>query len=143
MNLFILTKCGCPIWRQYYITAIVTTGDRFTEDMTDGGVIVAKKGDLKLWQKVISVGSSVRDVAPGDMVMINADHYAVKKYNKNSVQNDLDNNPVLSYKFNWVTIDDKNGNPQDCLLLDNRDILYAFEGKEEKDIVIPRKTIIM
>lgn len=126
-------------------TSIVTTGDKFSEDMIDGGLIIARKGEMKLWQKVIAIGSSVRDVKVGDMVMINADNYIVRKYDKNSLQNDLDNNPKLSYRFNWVTIDDKNGEPQECLLLNDRDILYVFEGEEKNDAIIKpaKKTLIV
>lgn len=125
-------------------TSIVTTGDRYTEDMTEGGIITANKGDLKLWQKVIAVGSSVRDIQPGDMVMINASNYAVRKYDKNSIQNDLDNNKVIRYCFNWVTIYDDKNNPHDCLLLDQRDIPYAFEGEEKADkVIIPAAPTIL
>ena len=120
-------------------TSIVTTGDKFDKDFADGSIIVAKKGDLKLWQKVIAVGTSVRDIKVGDMVMINADHYAIKRYSKDSIQNDLDNNPSLGYAFNWVTIDDAFGEPQDCLLLNDRDILYVFEGEEKDDLIITNK----
>lgn len=117
-------------------TSVITTGDKFEEDMVEGGLIIARKGDLKLWQKVIAVGSCVRDIEVGDMVMINADNYAVRKYDKNSIQNDMDNNPSLGYKFNWVTIDDEKGNPQECLLLNDRDLLYAFEGEEKNESLI-------
>lgn len=125
-------------------TSIVTTGDKFEKDMIDGNIIVARKGDLKLWQKVIAVGSTVRDIKVGDMVMINAEHFAVKRYNKNSIQNDIDNNPVLDYKFNWVTIDNALGEPQECLLLNDRDVEYVFEGEERDDsIILPGKKNIV
>lgn len=126
-------------------TSIITTDSRFEKDMVDGGLIIAKKGDLKLWQKVIAVGSSVRDIKVGDMVMINAANYAVKKYSKDSLQNDLDNNPVLDYRFNWVTIDNSKGEPQECLLLNDRDIQYVFEGEEKDDVILTtgKKTLIV
>lgn len=117
-------------------TSIVTTGDRFEEDMIENGVIVARKGDLKLWQKIIAVGNSVRDLHEGEMVMINAENYVIKRYDKNSLQNDIDNNPSLGYHFNWVTIDDENDEPKECLLLNDRDILYAFEGEERNSPLI-------
>ena len=125
-------------------TAIITTGNRFNKDMTDGSLIVAKKGDLKTWQTVIAVGTTVRDIKVGDQVMINPANYLVRKFSKDSVQNDMDNNPVLRYDFNWVTIDDENGNPQDCLLLNDRDVLYVFEGEEKDDVQIlkPGKIIL-
>lgn len=116
-------------------TSIVTTADKFDKDMIEGGIIVAKKGDLKLWQKVVAVGTVVRGIEVGDMVMINAANYAVRKFSKDSIQNDLDNNPTLSYAFNWVTLDDEKGNPKDHLLLQDRDVLYVFEGEEKDDII--------
>lgn len=126
-------------------TSVVTTGDRFEKDMVSQGIIVAKKDDLKLWQKVIAVGPAVRDVKEGDMVMIKVDNYAIKKYDKNSIQNDIDNNPSLGYAFNWVTIDNEKGEPEECLLLNDRDLLYSFDGEEkEESLITPGKaTIIM
>lgn len=108
------------------------------------GLIVAKQGDLKVWQKVIAIGSSVRDISVGDMVMINIANYAVKKYSKDSIQNDLDNNPKIRYNLNWVTMDDENGKSMDCLLLNDRDVLYSFEGEEKDEVIqIPEKKIIV
>ena len=126
-------------------TSVVTTGDRFEKDMVSQGIIVAKKDDLKLWQKVIAVGPAVRDIKEGDMVMIKVDNYAIKKYDKNSIQNDMDNNPSLGYAFNWITIDNEKGEPEECLLLNDRDLLYSFEGEEkEESLITPGKaTIIM
>lgn len=126
-------------------TSVITTGDRFEKDMISQGIIVAKKDDLKLWQKVIAVGPAVRDIKEGDMVMIKVDNYAIKKYDKNSIQNDIDNNPSLGYAFNWVTIDNENGEPEEYLLLNDRDLLYSFEGEEkEESLITPGKaTIIM
>jgi hypothetical protein len=125
-------------------TSVLTTGDKFESDMTDKGILVAKKGDLKLWQKVIAIGSLVRDIEVGDMVMINPAGYAKKKYNKNSIQNDLDNNPIITYEFPWVTIEEEEGVEKECLLLNDRDIQYVFEGEEKPDLIIPgRKALIM
>lgn len=126
-------------------TNILTTGDRFEKDMYSGGLIMAKKGDLKLWQTVVAVGSSVRDINVGDKVMVNVENYAVKKYDKNSIQNDLDNNKIITFNFNWVTMDDEDGNPQDYLLLNDRDVMYVFEGEEveEPQIEVPQKKIIL
>lgn len=119
-------------------TNIVTTGDKFEKDMTNGSFIIARAGDLKLWQTVIAVGSSVRDIKLGDKVMINPANYMVRKYDKNSIQNDMNNNPVIDYKFNWITIEDDAGTPHECLLLSDRDVDYVFEGEEKEDsIFIP------
>lgn len=115
---------------------LLVTGDTFEKDMIDGGVIVANKGDLKLWQTVVAVGPAVRDIKAGDKVMIIPDHFAVKKYNKNSVQNDMDNNPVLSYNFPFETVDDKDGNSHEYLYISSDDVKYAFEGEEKEDTII-------
>jgi len=114
---------------------IVTTAERFDKDVKEHGIIISKKGDLKVWQTVLAVGNFIQEIKVGDKVMINFGGYAVKKYDKNSLQNDLDNNPTLTYALNWVTMDDKNGNPQDCLLLTDRDIMYVFEGEEKEEVI--------
>lgn len=125
-------------------TSLVTTGDRYTEDVVENSIIVSKKGDLKLYQKVIAVGSSVRDIEVGDMVMIDPTAYIRRKYSKNSVQNDMDNNPIVSVEFNWVNIDDEKGNIQECLLLNDRDIRFVFVGEDKKDsLIMPDKPKII
>jgi hypothetical protein len=123
-------------------TSIVTTGDKFEKDVTVGGIIQQdqKKGDLKLYQKVLAVGSAVRDIKVGDMVMINPIAYVRKKYSKDSVQNDMDNNPTLSINIPTVPVTDEKGNTSDCLLLTDRDIQFVFEGEEvNESIIIPKK----
>lgn len=112
------------------LSSVVTTGERYTEDMYENGIIVAKKGDLKTYQKVIAVGSMVRDINVGDQVMVNVLNYAVRKYDPNSIKNDFDMNKIIEYRFNWIKLDDEKGNSQDCLLLTDRDILFVFEGEE-------------
>lgn len=126
-------------------TNLIVTGDRFEKDMVEGGLIIANKGDLKLWQKVLYKGSAVRDIEVGDMVMVSFDNYAKKKYDKNSLHNDLDDNPTIEYSLKWVTIDDEQGNPQECLLLNDRDVQYVFEGEEidTPTIQIPKKKLLV
>lgn len=135
---------------QPQFTGIITTARRYEKDSKKGSIVVGVKGALKQWQTVVSVGSTVRDILVGDKVMINIDNFAVKKYSKDSIQNDLDNNPVTSYKLDWVIIDDENGNPTECLLISDRDVLYTFEGYEDEDneeedekpsIIIPERKI--
>ena len=127
-------------------TSIVTTGDKFEKDVTVGGIIQQdqKKGDLKLYQKVLAVGSAVRDIKVGDMVMINPIAYVRKKYSKDSVQNDMDNNPTLSINIPTVPVVDDKGNTQECLLLTDRDIQFVFEGEDvNESIIIPEKKKII
>lgn len=119
---------------------LLITADKFEKDMVHNGVILAGKGDLKLWQTVVAVGSVIRDIKVGDKVMINPNDFAVKKYNKNSVQNDLDNNPVLTYNFPFETVDDEKGEPKDYLYISDRNVKYVFEGTEkEESLILPGK----
>lgn len=121
-------------------TSVLTTGDKYKEDMRENGIIVANKGDLKLYQKVLAIGSSVRDIQVGDMVMIDPKNYALMKYDKNSLKNDMDMNQVVRWNLPWVIVDDESGNPQDCLLLNDRDIRFVFDGEEKNEsIIIPDK----
>ena len=90
------------------------------------------------------MGSTARDVKVGDKVMIIPEHFAVKKYNKNSVQNDLDNNPVLTYKFPFETMEDENGEPKDYLYISDNNIRYVFEGEEKDDsLILPAKKKVL
>lgn len=124
---------------------LLVTGNKFDKDMIQNGVIIAGKGDLKLWQTVVATGPTVRDIKAGDQVMIIPDHFAVKKYNKNSIQNDLDNNPVITYNFPFETIDNEKGESEEYLYISDQDVRYVFEGveKEESLIVPGRKTLIL
>lgn len=125
---------------------LIVTGERYNNDVVNNGLIETNKykGDLKLYQKVIAIGSTVRGIEVGDTVMINPVNYAVKRYDKNSIQNDLGNNPVIEFRFNWVTIDDEKGVPQECMLITDSDVLYVFEGEEVSDsIIIPDKPKII
>lgn len=88
----------------------MTTADRFEKDYVDNGIVMAGKSDYKPWQTIIATGDTVRNLKPGDKVMVNLDNYALKRYDKNSIQNDLDNNKTIRYAFNFVNIDDENGN---------------------------------
>lgn len=116
-------------------TNIVTTANRFEKDEKRNGLIVSKEGDLKVWQTVVAVGDTVRGINVGDKVMLNFSNYAVRKYSKDSIQNDIDNNPTLTYALNWIEVDDENGKPVDLLLFSDRDVLYAFEGEEKDDVI--------
>lgn len=122
-------------------TSVVVTGNRYEEDMKENGLIVASKGDLKLYQTVLAIGDTVRGINVGDQVMIDPSGYAVMKYDPNSLKNDMDMNKVVKWNLPWITIDDEKGEPQDCLLLTDRDIKFVFEGEEVNEVfVLPQKT---
>ena len=124
-------------------TSMLVTGEKYSEDMYDDhGLIECKKGDLKTYQKVLEVGPSVRDIKVGDMVMINIMHFAVMEYDPNSVKNDMGMNKVKRWNFNWVTVND-----QDCLVIDQQDVMFGFYGEEvqgvKNPIIVPKEKKII
>lgn len=121
-------------------TTVLTTGDKYEEDLKMGGVIIANKGSLKPYQTVLAIGSMVRDIEVGDRVMVDYTAYEVKRYDKNSIQNDMDNNKTIRLELPWVTITDEKGENHDNLMLDERDIKFVFEGEEKNEsIIVPDK----
>lgn len=111
-------------------TRIVTTMDMYVENDTtspSGIIDVTKlKKGIKEYQKVIAVGTSVRNVKEGDWICINPDRYAVRQFNKDSVKADLLTNQVTKYNFNVVNLDDT-----DYLLLDEADVEFVILEYED------------
>lgn len=125
-------------------TRMVVTGDRFEEDMYNNGLIENKKGDLKTYQTVLEVGPMVRNVKPGDKVVINFMHYAILEHDPNSVKADMGMQKIKKFAFNWVELYDGD-EKKDCLYIDEQDIIYAYEGKEVQGskLITPEKQIII
>ncbi len=110
-------------------TRILTTMDMYVEqDVTNPSGIIdvskLKKG-IKEYQTVVAVGTSVRNVKEGDVVCINPDRYAIRKFSQNSVKNDIMENQVTKYNFNVVNV-----NGVDYLMLDEADIEFVVEEYE-------------
>ena len=63
-------------------TALITTMDKYEKDIKIGGLIdtTRQQGGLKEYQKVLAVGSSVRDIKVGDVVCVNPARFAVRKH---------------------------------------------------------------
>lgn len=121
-------------------TALITTMDKYEQDVTSGGLIDVSKmqGGIKEYQKVLAVGGSVRDIKVGDLVCINPSRFAVKKHREGSLKDGIiTDNPVVTYNFDIVEMDDK-----DCLLLQDRDIEFIIEEFEEVSDPAP-STIIL
>ena len=110
-------------------TALITTMDKYEQDMTTGGLINVTKmqGGLKEYQTVLAVGGSVRDIKVGDLVCVNPTRFAVKKHQEGSLKDGvISDNPVTTYNFDVVEMDGKQ-----CLLLQDRDIDFIIEEWEE------------
>ena len=68
-------------------TRLLTTAERYQEDQTNGVLLDANKleGRYKEYQKVVRVGSSVREVSVGDTVLIDPSRYMKRKFSDNSL----------------------------------------------------------
>lgn len=120
-------------------TALVTTMERYGADELQGSIIDPSKmsGALKEYQKVVAIGSSVRDIAVGDLVKINPIKYAVyKDKRKNSVVNNLEeyHNEIVGYDFPQIELDGVAH-----LLLQDRDIEFVITDYED---VKPQSNLI-
>ena len=110
-------------------TALITTMDKYEKDVKIGGLIdtTRQQGGLKEYQKVLAVGSSVRDIKVGDIVCVNPTRFAVRKHQAGSLKDGVvTDNPVTTYNFDVVEMDGKQG-----LLLQDRDIDFIIEEWEE------------
>lgn len=110
-------------------TSLITTMNTYEEDVFIGNIIDVnrRKGNLKEYQTVISVGESVRGIKVGDKVWINPTRYAVKKHQDGSLKDGIiTDNPVISYNFDVIELDGKQ-----CLMLQDRDIDFVIEEYEE------------
>ena len=128
-------------------TALITTMDKYEHDIiTDGGLIDTSKqqGCVKEYQRVVAVGTTVRDIKEGDLVCINPTRFAVRKHKDGSLKDGvISDNPVIDYKFDIVEM---NNTPY--LLLQDRDINFIVEDYEEDEeekspIINTDKTLIL
>lgn len=110
-------------------TSLITTMDKYEQDVKIGGLIDTSRqqGGLKEYQKVLAVGSSVRDIKVGNIVCVNPTRFAVRKHQAGSLKDGVvTDNPVTTYNFDVVEMDGKQ-----CLLLQDRDIDFIIEEWEE------------
>lgn len=108
---------------------IITTMDVYEEDQYSGAIldITRKKGSIKEYQTVISVGTTVRDIKVGDVVCIDPTRYMVTKHKDKSLQRGIMGDEIaIGYKFNTIKIDDK-----ECLVLFDQDISFIIEESED------------
>jgi uncharacterized protein YeeX (DUF496 family) len=72
-------------------TTVITTLDTYEDNLIEDGVVVAPKGALKLYQRVVAVGSTVREIKEGDLVLLNLQNYIKRKWKENSIKEDIAN----------------------------------------------------
>ena len=121
---------------------ILVTAEKYEKDVIKGGVVVITAGTLKEYQKVLAVGSTVKDINEGDLVLINPTRYAIRKHRSGSLKDGIiTDNPVTSYNFNLVEV-----NNEICILLYDQDIDYIIQEHEEvpdEQIVLPNNELIV
>lgn len=124
-------------------TSIITTANKYKEAQTIGTMFDAKKleGSYKEYQTVISIGSSVREVKVGDVVLIDPSRYIKRKFSDNSLREDFVENPVVEINIPTVTMDDV-----DYFMIEERDIAYVIEDYEEVPesnykLILPKKEV--
>lgn len=120
-------------------TRLITTANRYTESQKVGNILDANKleGRYKEYQTVVRVGSSVREVKEGDVVLIDPSRYMKRQYSDNSLREEFVENPIISIDIPTVVM-----NGVDYFMIEERDIAYVIVDSEE----IPDKkasTIIM
>lgn len=129
-------------------TSVITTKDKYgIDDAPKGTIIDPKKvqGSLKEHQKVVAIGSAVRDIQVGDLVKINPMRYAeYKDKRKNSVVNNMEeySNEIVGFKIPTIEMDGI-----EYLMIQNTDIEYIIEEyeeeKEEAPLIVPDTSIII
>lgn len=127
-------------------TRLITTADRYTESQKVGSILDANKleGRYKEYQTVVKVGSSVREVKEGDIVLIDPSRYMKRKYNDNSLREDFVENPIVEINIPTVTMNDT-----DYFMIEERDIAYIIEDSEEvpdsnpNNLILPKEKKII
>lgn len=109
-------------------TRLLTTAEKYQEDQTNGALLDASKleGRYKEYQKVVRVGSSVREVSVGDTVLIDPSRYMKRKFSDNSLREDFVDNPIVEINIPTVTMDGV-----DYFMIEERDIAYVIQDYEE------------
>ena len=111
-------------------TTVIVTMDTYEDNVVLDGVIAAKKGALKMYQRVISVGGSVRSVKEGDLVLLNLQNYITRKFEEDTLKEGMDKmKDVLVYDFPKIFI-----GGQLYAKLQERDIEGVIEDYEEVEI---------
>lgn len=126
-------------------TGVLTTANKYETTSTKNGIIISAKqteGHIKEYQTVVKVGSSVREIKPGDIVLINPSRYLRKKFDENSIRDDFDKNPTIEINIPTVVINDK-----EYFLIEDRDVAYIIDDCEEIPdtkplIIMPKNTTI-
>lgn len=120
---------------------IITTAE-FTEELTESGIITNTKKSVDEFQTVIAVGDSVRSIKVGDIVCVDPNRYAVRKYKKDSVKADIEEyaNTIIDYEIPLIILD----GVKHLMIMDS-DVLFIvddYEKIEPKQIIDNTKVLM-
>lgn len=120
---------------------IITTAE-FTEELTESGIITNTKKSVDEFQTVIAVGDSVRSIKVGDVVCVDPNRYAVRKYKKDSVKADIEEyaNTIIDYEIPLIILD----GVKHLMIMDS-DVLFIvddYEKIEPKQIIDNTKVLM-
>ena len=127
-------------------TRLITTANKYEETQMNGNLIDVNKmeGRYKEYQTVVRVGSAVREVKEGDVVLIDSSRYMKRKFSDNSLREDFVENPIVEINIPTVTM-----NNEDYFMIEERDIAYIIEDSEEvpdsnpNNLILPKEKKII
>lgn len=125
---------------------LITTANKYESDQMTGSIVDANKleGRYKEYQTVVRVGSFVKEVKEGDVVLIDPTRYIRRKYSDNSLRNDFKENPIEEISIPTVTM-----NGEDYFLIEDRDIIYVISDYDEvpdepaSNLILPKSRKII
>ena len=125
---------------------IITTCDVYPMGKTAGNIIIKTDGTIKEYQRVEAIGSTVRDIKVGDIVMINPKRYLVAKHNDKPDSLNNINGDKVTFDVDFPILE--YGNKKHLLIYD-QDVDYIIDGEEVEDeqpkssLIIPKTKIIV
>lgn len=123
-------------------TKIVTTADTYTkeESLTMGIYDPRKENTIKDMQRVLTVGTSCRFVAPGDLVSLNYTRYGRTVQKKDTLKQSMDEHydARMVYDIPLIELDG-----QTCLFIDEADVVFKVDEYEEDIIQVNDSGLIL
>lgn len=109
---------------------LIVTAEKVNTNVTENGIYLPysySKGSVKERQKVLKIGTTVRDIEEGDEVLINFSRYMELKHQPGSIQDDVQkDNPVVKIHYPFFELD----NGEKVLLIDDRDVVVKYPKKK-------------
>ena len=115
-----------PLFNMVVTTSNKYVGDQFADK---GGLIIETRknsGALNYFQRVIAVGSIVKDIEVGDIVKINFDRYLKVRHFPGEVKDNVQSDsPLAAYEVPCIEVND-----QQCLLIQSNDIEFVVKPED-------------